>query len=131
MSIVDKLVSVNRSKIALRSIIIGKGVDVPEDCPFRDLADRVADINGATAYDHNVAAPAWMPPKLARLFETRLLIKNAIQAKGADPGDNLAEYVWKIAALPGGRTIAYYPTADELLTDPALEGFFPVRGGKA
>ncbi|MDR1249308.1 MAG: hypothetical protein LBK63_08405 [Treponema sp.] len=130
MSIADKLACLNRAKIFIRAIIIGKGVAVPERYTFRQLADKVAEIGGATtAYDHNVTAPAWMPPKLAYLYETKLLIKNAIQAKGVTPGDNLREYVFKIAELPGGGVITYYPGTGGNIFDPMLGDFYPVSGG--
>jgi hypothetical protein len=125
MSIADKLVCLNRTKALIRAIIAGKGVAVPENYTFRQLAGKVAEIGGETAaYDLNAAAPAWMPPKLARLYTTKLLIKNAIQAKGVTPGDNFREYVFKIAQIPGGGVIAYYPS-DGDYTDPMLGGMYP------
>jgi hypothetical protein len=126
MNIADKLVSLNRAKVAIRAIIIGKGVTVPEQYTFRQLADKVAEINGTTAYDHNMSAPSWMPPKLAYLYETKLLIKNVIQAKGVNPGDNIRDYVSKIAEIPGTGVIIYYPTSAGFLMDPMLDGFYPV-----
>jgi hypothetical protein len=126
MSIADKLVYINRTKILIRAIIIGKGVAVPEQYTFRQLADKVAEIGGTTtAYDHNVTAPAWMSVKLAYLYKTKLLIKNAIQAKGVIPEDNFRGYVFKIAQIPGGGVITYYPSNGGY-SDPMLDGMYPV-----
>jgi hypothetical protein len=126
MSIADKLSIINSVKKSIWAIIIGKGVDVPEAYTFRDLPDKVAAINGTTAYDHDVTAPAWMPPKLANLYKTKLLIKNALQAKGVAPGDDITEYVSKIAQVPGTGVITYYPTADGSYVDPMLGDIYPV-----
>jgi hypothetical protein len=126
MSIADKLSNINRAKILIRATIIGKGVEVPAQYTFRQLADKIAEIGGATAYDHNVAAPDWMPPKLAYLYETKLLIKNAIQAKGVAPEDNFRGYVFKIADIPGSGVITYYPTGGAY-SDPLLDGMYPVK----
>jgi hypothetical protein len=124
MSAADKLTYLNRTKVLIRAIIIGKGVNVPTQYTFRQLADKVAGIGGTTtAYDQNVTAPAGMPPKAAYLYETKLLIKNAIQAKGVTPGDNFREYVFKIAQIPGGGVITFYPGNQH---DPALDGMYPV-----
>jgi hypothetical protein len=126
MSIADKLVYLNRTKIFIRAIIIGKGVAVPESYTFRQLADKVAEIGGATTvYDHNVTALAGMSSKLAYLYKTKLLIKNAIQAKGITPGDSFRDYVFKIAQIPGGGVITYYPS-DGAYSDPMLDGMYPV-----
>jgi hypothetical protein len=126
MTIANKLVYINRTKIFIRTIIIGKGVTVPEQYTFRELANKVAEIGGViTVYDHDVTVPDWMPPKMAYLYETKLLIKNAIQAKGVTPGDNFREYVFKIAQIPGGGVITYYPS-DGVYSDPALDGMYPV-----
>jgi hypothetical protein len=126
MSIADKLVYINRTKALIRAVIVGKGVAVSEQYTFRELADKVAEIGGVTAaYDHNVTAPGWMPPKLAYLYKTKLLIKNAIQAKDVIPGDNFREYVFKIAQIPGSGVITYYPT-DGAYSDPMLDGMYPI-----
>jgi hypothetical protein len=126
MSIEDKLVYLNRTKVLIRAIIIGKGVAVPEQYTFRHLADKIAEIGGVTtAYDHNVTAPAGMSPELAYLYKTKQLIKNAIQAKGVTPGDNFRGYVFKIAQIPGGGVITYYPSS-RAYSDPMLDGMYPV-----
>jgi hypothetical protein len=124
MSIADKLIRLNETKTLIRAVIIGKGVDVPEQYTFRQLADRVAEIGGITAYEHNVMAPAWMPVKIAYLYKTKQLIKNVIQAKGVSPGDNFRDYIFKIAQIPGGGVIAFYP-GDPV--DPIMDGFYPVE----
>jgi hypothetical protein len=130
MSIAGKLVYINRTKVLLRAVIIGKGVAAPEQYTFRQLADKVAEIGGVTtAYDHNVTAPGWMPPKLACLYKTKQLIKNAIQAKGVAPGTNFRGYVSRIAEIPGGGVITYYPTDgayDGAYSEPMLDGMYPV-----
>jgi hypothetical protein len=125
MSIADKLACLDVTKALIRATIIGKGVAVPEQYTFRQLADKIAEIGDTTAYDRDVTAPSWMPPKLACLYTTKLFIKNAIQAKGVTPGDNLGEYVFKIAQIPGGGVITYYPP-DEAYSDPMLDGMYPV-----
>jgi hypothetical protein len=125
VSTADKLVQINRTKVLLRAVIIGKGVSVPGQYTFRQLADKVAEINGTTAYSHNVTAPSWMPSKLAYLYKTKLLIKNAIQAKGVSPGDNFREYVFKIAQIPGSGVITYYPTSGDYQY-PMLGVIYPV-----
>jgi hypothetical protein len=124
MSAADKLTYLNRTKVFIRATIIGKGVNVPEQYTFRQLADKVAEIGGTiTDYDKNVTAPAGMAPKLAYLYKTKLLIKNAIQAKSVTPGDNFRDYVFKIAQIPGSGVITFYPGNPY---DPPLDGFFPV-----
>jgi hypothetical protein len=122
MSIANKLAYINRTKILIRAVITGKGVAVPEQYTFRQLADKIAEIGSTTAYDHDATAPAGMSPELAYLYETKLLIKNAIQAKGVEPGDNFRDYVFKIAQIPGGGVITFYP-GDPY--DPPLDGFYP------
>jgi hypothetical protein len=125
MSIPDKLIRLNETKAFIRAVIIGKGVGVPESYTFRQLADKIAEISGTTAYEHTVTAPAWMPPKTAYLYKTKQLIKNAIQAKGVSPGDNFRDYVFKIAQIPGGGKITFYPTSGNY-SDPMLGGAYPV-----
>jgi hypothetical protein len=126
MSIAGKLLYLNETKVFIRAVIIGKGVEVSEQYTFRQLADKAAEINGTIGYDHNVTAPGWMPPKMAYLYETKELLKNAIQAKGVSPGDNFRDYVFKIAQIPGGGKIMFYPTADGAYSDPMIDGFYPV-----
>jgi hypothetical protein len=125
VSIADALVYLNRTKVFIRAIIIGKGVTVPEQYTFRDLPDKVAQIGGVTAYDRNVTSPSGMTAKLAYLYKTKLLIKNAIQTKGVTPGDNFRDYVFKIAQIPGGGVITYYPSSGDN-SDPMLDGMYPV-----
>jgi hypothetical protein len=128
MSVADKLVYINQTKASIRFAIIGRGVAVPEQYTFRQLADKVAEINGVIPYDRNVAAPAGMPPKLAWLYETKLLIKNAIQAKGVTPGENFRDYAFKTAQIHGGGAITWYPT-DGAYSDPMFDGMYPTPGG--
>jgi acetyl-CoA carboxylase alpha subunit len=127
VSIADKLVYLNRTKILIRATIIGKGVAVPAQYIFRQLADKVAEIGGATDYNHTVTAPDGMSPKLAYLYKTKQLIKNAIQAKGVTPGDSFRGFVAKIAEIPGTGVITYYPGSGGNIFDPPLGGFYPVK----
>jgi hypothetical protein len=128
MSIADKLAFLDETKAFLRATIIGKGVNVPEQYTFRQLADKIAEIGGTTDYDHDETAPEWMPPKLVSLYITKLLIKNAIQAIGVTPVDSFRGYVSKIAEIPGSGVITYYPadSASGGIFDPMLGDFYPV-----
>ena len=47
----DKLTYLNDTKTAIKDAIIAKGVDVADDVPFRNYADKIGDISGGEVVD--------------------------------------------------------------------------------
>jgi hypothetical protein len=127
MSVADKLTYVNMTKVLIRAAIIGKGVSFPAAFTFRILANYVSQIGGNTAYDTNVTAPGDMATKLAYLYKTKQLIKNAIKAKGVTVSDNFRNAIFEISMIPvpGGGAIPRYPS--DIYIDPPLDGLYPVE----
>jgi hypothetical protein len=114
------------TKVLIRAAIVTKGVSVPQTYTFRGLANYVSQIGGNTPYDTDVTVPGGMSEKLAYLYETKQLIKNAIMAKGITVSDNFRNAIFEISMIPipGGGAILRYPS--NIYIDPPLDGLYPV-----
>lgn len=45
-TIADKLIYLDETKTAIRNAIVAKGVDITDDTPFREYADKIGEISG-------------------------------------------------------------------------------------
>jgi hypothetical protein len=68
LSVADKLAYLNNTKTLIRAVIIGKGGMVPENCTFRELVFRIADLPGGGVITYYPTGGAYTDPMLDGMY---------------------------------------------------------------